>query len=224
MRGWRIALKGLSDTLEYLLPFVIASLSWWVSLVTVVLAPVTTQSLFRVADPRVTSNLERANIWENARHPIAKAGGAWRLLFLTAIPIVILLGNLAFYTASDRGWRLLIPLWFILLCMFAIVSLVAWSIVSLFDQSPGYALRLAAGLTLGRPRQLLATLIVAAPIIVIASLLIVPLFLFVPATVAAMTNRFTLAGLDIPIEDPLEPSEERIAEQQKEASSKKFGP
>ncbi|MGH2550509.1 MAG: hypothetical protein ACRDHN_14040 [Thermomicrobiales bacterium] len=224
MRGWRIALKGLSDTLEYLLPFVVASLSWWVSLVTVILAPATTQSLFRVADPRVTSNLERANIWENARHPIAKAKNAWRLLLLTLAPIIILLGNLAFYTSSDRGWRLLIPLWVILLCMFVMVALVAWSIVSLFDQSPGHALRLAAGLTLGRPKQLFATLIVAAPIILIASLLIVPLFLFVPATVAAMTNRFTLAGLGIAIDDPLEPSEERLAEQQKEATSKKFGP
>jgi hypothetical protein len=224
MRGWRIALKGLSDTLEYLLPFVIASISWWVSLVTVILAPATTQSLFRVADPRVTSNLERATIWENAGQPIARAGNAWKLLFLTIVPIVILLGNLAFYTASDRGWRLLIPLWFVLLCMFIIVSLVAWSIVSLFDQSPGYALRLAAAISLGRPRQLFATLIVATPIILIASLLVVPLFLFVPATVAAITNRFALDGLGIKIDDPLEPSEERIAEQQKEASSKKFGP
>ncbi|CAN5447649.1 hypothetical protein BH09CHL1_BH09CHL1_05930 [soil metagenome] len=224
MRGWRIALKGLSDTLEYLLPFVIASLSWWVSLVTMVLAPATTQSLFRVADPRVTSNLERASIWENARHPIAKATNAWRLLLLTLIPIVVLLGNLAFYTSSDRGWRLLIPLWCILLCMFVMVTLVAWSLISLFDQPPGHALRLAAGLTLGRPKQLLATLIVAVPIILVASLLIVPLFLFVPATVAAMTNRFTLAGLDIAIDDPLEPSEERILEQQKAAASKKFGP
>lgn len=224
MRGWRIALKGLSDTLEYLLPFVIASVSWWVSLVTVVLAPVTTQSLFRVADPRATSNLERADVWENVRQPIAKAGNAWRLLFLTLAPIVILLGNLAFYTASDRGWRLLIPLWFVLLCMFVIVSLVAWSIVALFDQSAGYALRLAAGITLGRPRQLFSTLLVAGPVVLLASLLVVPLFLFVPATVAAMTNRFTLDGLGIKVEDPLEPSEERIAEQLREASGKKFGP
>jgi hypothetical protein len=105
-----------------------------------------------------------------------------------------------------------------------LVTLVAWSLTSLFDQPPGHALRLAAGLTLGRPKQLLGTLIVAAPIILIASLMIVPLFLFVPATVAAMTNRFTLAGLDIIIDDPLEPSEERILEQQKAASSKKLGP
>jgi hypothetical protein len=224
MRGWRIALKGISDTLEYLLPFVIASVSWWVSLITIVLAPVTTQSLFRVADPRVTSNLERPSVWEHARQPIARGRNAWGLLISTVIPIVILLGNLAFYTESDRGWRLLIPLWFVLLCMFAIVSLVAWSIVSLFDQSPGYALRLAAAISLGRPRQLFSTLIVAAPIILIASLLVVPLFLFVPATIAAMTNRFTLDGLGITISDPLEPSEERIAEQLKETSGKRFGP
>lgn len=224
MRGWRIALKGLSDTLEYLLPFVIASVSWWVSLVTVVLAPVTTRSLFRVADPRVTSNLERADIWENAREPFAKGGNTWRLLGITLVPIIILLGNLAFYTASDRGWRLLIPLWFILLCMFVIVSLVAWSIVSLFDQPAGHALRLAAAISLGRPRQLFSALLVAAPIVLIASLLVVPLFLFVPATIAAMTNRFTLDGLGIKVEDPLEPSEERVAEQLKESSGKRFGP
>jgi hypothetical protein len=222
-RGWRIALKGVSDTFEYLQPFIVASITWWIGCATIVLAPAATRALFRVADPRVISNLERPAVWGALRHPLG-VPGAWKLFAVTVIPIGVLLGNLAFYSASDRGWSLLIPLWCVLLVMFALASLAAWSLLALLDQPAGHALRLSAAITLGRPRQLFSTLLVAAPVVVIGSLLIVPLVLFMPALVAAISNRFTLEGLDIAIPDPLEPSEERRIEELQEADRKKLGP
>lgn len=222
-RGWRIALKGVSDTFEYLQPFMVASITWWLGCLTIFLAPAATRSLFRVTDPRIISNLERPTVWAGLRHPFS-VGGAWKLFFVTLVPIGVLLGNLAFYSASDRGWSLLIPLWCVLLAMFVLMALSAWSLLALLDQPAGHALRLAAAITLGRPRQLFSTLLVAAPIVLIGSLLVVPLMLFIPALVAAISNRFTLEGLDIALPDPLEPSEERRIEELQEADRKKLGP
>ena len=59
MRGLHIVLKGLSDTLEHLLPFTLASLGWWLGIVSILFGPGATQSLFRITDPRIISELDR---------------------------------------------------------------------------------------------------------------------------------------------------------------------
>ncbi len=62
MRGLHIVLKGLSDTLEHLLPFTLASLGWWLGIVSILFGPGATQMLFRIADPRIISELDRPGI------------------------------------------------------------------------------------------------------------------------------------------------------------------
>jgi hypothetical protein len=65
-------------------------------------------------------------------------------------------------------------------------------------------------------------IVLMAVVALIAAVLVVPFIMFVPATVAAIFNRFVLAGLRIEIPDPLAPTPERAAEVQKRR--KWFGP
>ena len=224
MRGVRIVLKGLSDTLEHLLPFTVASLTWWLGVVSVLFAPGLTQALFRLADPRIISELERPGIRPGFSNPFRLEGRVWGVAALTVIPVAVLLANLSWSSKSTSIWTLMIPLWLILLISFSVIGLMSFSVVSLFKNSGRESIRIAAVLAYGRPGCTIPFLIALAPVIIICVGLVVPAFLFLPALIAASFNRLALDGLGIPIHDPLTPSDERRIEESKAQSKGKFGP
>lgn len=224
MRGVHIVLKGLSDTLEHLLPFTLASLGWWLGIVSIVFGPGSTQMLFRIADPRLISELERPGIRPGFSNPFKLEGRVWGVATLTVIPVAVLLANLSWSRNSSSIWTLLIPLWLILLVSFSVIGLMSLSIVSLFKNSGRESIRIAAVLAYGRPGCTIPFLITIAPVIVVSVGLVVPAFLILPALIAASFNRLVLDGLGIPIHDPLAPSDERRIEEAKAQSRRRFGP
>jgi len=227
-RGWRIALRGLSDTLENLLPFTIASLTWWLGVVTLVFAPAATRALFQAADPRIASSFDRPAVAGAFRRPLTGAGGAWRIGLVIALPVFVLLWNLRAYSNESTGWTLLIPLWLLVLVCLLLIGLVALSLESLLDMPAGQALRLAAALVLGQPLRLVTLLLIPVPVVLVGTVLVVPLFTLLPAAVAAITNRFALASLGMTTADPLAPTGEREREEAVERSraeaARRFGP
>jgi uncharacterized membrane protein YesL len=224
MRGMHIVLKSLSDTLEHLLPFTLASLGWWLGIVSILFGPGTTQALFRLTDPRITSELERPGIRPGFSNPFKLEGRVWGVAALTVVPAAVLLANLSWSSKSTNIWTLMIPLWLILLVSFSVIGLMSLSTVSLFKNSGRESIRIAAVLAYGRPGYTIPFLIALAPVIVICVGLIVPAFLFLPALIAAAVNRLVLDGLGIPIHDPLAPSDERRIEESKAQTRRKFGP
>jgi hypothetical protein len=218
--GWRIALKGLSDTFEHLLPFTIASLTWWLGVITVLFAPAATRALFEATDPRIVSNSERPSVASAFPHPFAGAGRAWQL--------IVLLSNLRFYASDVNGWSLLIPLWLLVLAMLVVVGLTAFSITALLDGSLGGSIRMGAVLCFGQPRRLLSLLLVTLPVALLGIVVVVPIVTLLPATIAAIVNRFVLVSLAVPVADPLAPTGERRIEESIEHSqaqaARRFGP
>jgi uncharacterized membrane protein YesL len=224
MRGLHIVLKGLSDTLEHLLPFTLASLGWWLGIVSILFGPGATQALFRITDPRIISELERPGIRPGFSNPFKLDGRVWGVAALTVIPTAVLLANLSWSSESSAIWTLLIPIWLILLVSFCVIGLMSLAIVSLFKNSGREAIRIAAVLAYGRPGCTIPFLLALAPVVVICVGLVVPAFLFLPALIAASFNRLVLDGLGIPIHDPLAPSDERRIEEAKAQSGRRFGP
>ena len=224
MRGLHIVLKGLSDTLEHLLPFTLASLGWWLGIVSILFGPGATQSLFRITDPRIISELERPGIRPGFSNPFKLEGRVWGVAALTVIPIAVLLANLSWSSNSTNIWTLLIPLWLILLISFGVIGLMSFSIVALFKNSARESIRIAAVLAYGRPGCTIPFLLALAPVVIICAGLVIPAFLFLPALIAASFNRLVLDGLGMPIPDPLAPSDERQVEESKAQTRRRFGP
>jgi hypothetical protein len=224
MRGLHIVLKGLSDTLEHLLPFTLASLGWWIGIVSMLFGPGATQALFRLTDPRIISELERPGIRPGFSNPLKLEGRVWGVAALTVLPVAVLLANLSWSSKATNIWTLMIPLWLILLVSFGVIGLMSLSIVSLFKNSGRESIRIAAVLAYGRPGCTIPFLIALAPVIVICVGLVVPALLFLPALIAAAVNRLVLDGLGLPIHDPLAPSDERLVEESKAQARRKFGP
>jgi len=217
-------LKGLSDTLEHLLPFSLASLGWWVAVFTVVFAPGATLALFRVADPRVTSELDRPTLRESAAFARQSSVHGWRLAVVCLPIIAVLLWNLRYF-GFDHGWvAILTPFWIVLLLISIFISMAATSTMALLEEPWQSALRDSA---IETARQLPVVLVISAllwPLFILGGLLVVPVFMFLPATFAAVLNRFVLASHGIPIDDPLAPTHERAVENARSREQRRFGP
>jgi hypothetical protein len=60
-------------------------------------------------------------------------------------------------------------------------------------------------------------------LLVLSVVLVVPLVMFLPATLAAIFNRFVFDALNVKVVDPLSPTDERLLEEHRRRESK-FGP
>jgi hypothetical protein len=223
-RGVRIFFRGLSDTLENLLHFVLTSLLWWLCVCTIVLGPGAVLALFAAADPRTGSSIDRIGPREFLAATIQQLGRGWKLAIVTA-PILALLGyNLWFYGAADSRLSLLVPAWILLLLIASLIATSSFSIAALLDQQLRPTLRLATILTGARIWHALVVGFLLWGLIVVSAFLVVPVFMFLPATIAATINRLVLDGLRIPIVDPLAPTDERRVEELAAKDRKRFGP
>jgi hypothetical protein len=223
-RGVRIFLRGLSDTLENLLHFVLSSLLWWLCVISIVLGPGAVLALFKATDPRVGSSFDRLG----PRAFVAESSLQWRRgwkLALVTLPIVALLAyNLWFYGAADSRLSLLVPAWVLLLTIAVLITFSAFSIAALLDEPPLSALRIAAIVTGAKIWHGLVVAFLLYGLTVVCVLLVVPVVMFLPATIAATINRLVLRGLGIPVHDPLAPTEERRLEENIAKERKRFGP
>jgi hypothetical protein len=223
-RGLRIIFRGLSDTLENLLEFVLCSLSWWLCCLTVVLAPGAVVALFAAANPRITSSFDRPGPRAFVGSAVRHLRSGWKLTLITAPVLALLTYNVWFYGAAVGSLSFLTPAWLVLLFIGSLITLSAFSMVALLDEPPLSALRAAAILTGARVGHALVVGLLLYCLIILGGVLVVPLVMFLPATVAATINRLVLDGLRIPVHDPLAPTDERRVEELAGRERKRFGP
>ncbi len=218
MRLLRLIGKSLSDVFEHLLPFMVASVVWWLCLFSVVLAPPATVSLFAFTDPR--RSIDRPDWSEVVHHFRRRLWPSWKLALAT-IPLVgLLIWNLGFYGGTDNTFALLAPLWFVLLIAGVAITLDANAVMGLTDVPVGEALRRAAFVTFSAPIATLVVLLVILLYVLVGIATIVPMILFVPTLVTTVINRLVLRQLRIDVLDPLTPTEERLREEQRNRASK----
>jgi hypothetical protein len=223
-RGVRIFLRGLSDTLENLLHFVLSSLLWWLCVISILVGPGAVLALFKATDPRIGSSFDRLG----PREFLAEATNQWRRgwkLALVTLPIVALLGyNLWFYGASDSRLAILVPAWVLLLTIAILTTFSAFSIAALLDEPPLSAIRIGAIITGAKIWHGLVVAFLLYGLTVVCAFLVVPVIMFLPATIAATINRLVLNGLGIPVHNPLAPTDERLLEESIAKERKRFGP
>jgi uncharacterized membrane protein YesL len=222
MRTLRLIGRGLSDTLENLLPFVLLTLAWWVCFFLVIPAPAATVTLAAMADPRRA--VDRPD-WREAFRAVRRS--LWRGwgVVLPPLPFVtVLLANLSFYGGRTDRWDVLVSLWTLLLVFALAVALYAFAVAGLTDATAWSATKRAGLLVVRRPGQALVVAVMVLFVIAAGAVLVVPLVMFVPALTAAVVNRVVLDGLGLPVLDPLAPTDERLVEEQRRAAASRFGP
>ena len=217
----RLIGRGLSDTLEHLLPFSLLTLGWWAAMLLVVPGPGATLALFGMTDPRRAVDPPE---WREAvRATRRNLRRGWAIALLAAPLSVVLLWNLSAYAYGSGRFGWLVPLWLLLLGLLLAVGLYACSVSALMDQPAWAALKRAAALVGLRPGRALATVLVGWLLVAVGGALVVPLVMLVPALVAALVNRVVLDGLGVSVVDPLAPTTERLREERTRRPSK-FGP
>lgn len=205
--------RGLRDTLDNLLPFILASFAWWVTALPIVTAPAATIALFTYTDPRALGDHLRPTRGELAARFRADLLRGWALALAFGIPVLVLVANLRTYAASESAIRWLIPLWALLLLLAVTAAGISLSLHAVHAQSPGRAIRNGMVLALGRAHQLLPVVILLWAIVALGGLLVIPALMFVPALVAVTFNHLAYDALGIPVDDPIEPTEERRREE-----------
>jgi uncharacterized membrane protein YesL len=218
----RLIGRGLTDTLESLLPFALLTLAWWICLCLVIPAPAATVTLAAMTDPRrAVTRPDWREALDVARRSLWRGWG----VVLPFLPFVaVLLVNLSFYGGGTDRWGVLVPLWTLLLLFALAGALYAFAVAGLTDATAWSATKRAGLLVVQRPGQALVVAIVVLFVIAVGAALVVPLVMLVPALIAAVVNRVVLDGLGLPVLDPLAPTDERLVEEQRRAAASKFGP
>lgn len=218
MGPFRLLWRGIADVFEHLLPYMLASILWWLSILLVVTFPPATIGLFAMTDPR--RSIDRPEPGEILAQMRRDAVASWKL-FLIILPILaLLIWDLGFYGGNQGGFAVLAPLWLTLLIIALAISLASISALALTESGVGSALRRGAYVILSSPFRSLLVLIAVVLYVVIGTVLVVPLVLIVPPLIAATVNRLVLSQLQIAVVDPMAPTEERLLEQQAKRSQK----
>jgi uncharacterized membrane protein YesL len=222
--GFRIVLRGLRDTIDHILVFVVATLAFWVGIASIVFAPTALLALFHVADPRHGIQSEAPTPATTIRYVKEHWLRSWAL-GLATIPVVALLfyNNMVFYGRRTGTLSALTPLWLVLFVLGLMIALASFSACALLDRPVKASLRLGFLIT-GKalPRYALVAILVGV-LALIGAFLIVPVVLFLPATIAAILNRMMLSVLDIPVPDPNLPTPELLAERAISGKPDRFG-
>jgi uncharacterized membrane protein YesL len=223
MGGVRIVFKGLHDTFENLLSFVLTTIAWWLGVLLIVTAPPATLALFARTDPRIGTERDRPTWGETLSYMRAHFVQAWGMAAITFPLIAVLVINIVTIRPGESDFSILAPVWLFLLLMAAFITMGAFAGVALLDFPAIDALKRSALLTAAYLPRVLIIAVLLWILIAVCAVIIVPLFMFVPATVAATMNRFVLDALKIEVIDPLSPTDERRREEAARKASK-FGP
>lgn len=210
--------RGLRDTLDNLLPFTLASFAWWVSALLIVTAPAGTLALFAFADPRRQEDHLRLTRGEALAIVRRELFRAWGMALAVGIPIVVLINNLIAY--RDGALRWFIPFWILLLLLVIGAGGIACSLRAVHEKSIGAALRQSAVLALARSPVLVPLVVALWVIVALGGVLVIPALMFLPALVAVTFNHLVYAELGIAIGDPLDPTAERRAEDERARGGK----
>jgi hypothetical protein len=201
--------RGLRDTLDNLLPFTLASMSWWAGLLLIVTAPAATLALLARCDPRRLEDhlaLTRDEVLGVVRRELLRG---WIIAIAFGLPTLVLVNNLVAYRDAGGAVRWLQPLWVLLLLLVVSAAGAAGSLRAVHGQPVGSAIGVGVVMTLARAHHVLPVTVVLWVIVAIGGVMVIPAIMFIPALVAVTVNHLVYDALGIPIVDPLAPTDER---------------
>ena len=205
--------RGLRDTLDHLLPFTLASMSWWVGLLLIVPGPAATLALLARCDPARLGDHVALTAREALNLVRAELLRGWLIALAFGLPALALVNNLIAYRDERGAIRWLQPVWIVLLLLVVTAGGIAGSLRAVHHQTIRGALGMGIVMTLARVHRTIPIGIALWVIAAIGGILVIPAIMFIPALVAATVNHLVYDALGIPVEDPLAPTEERRREE-----------
>lgn len=224
MRGFKYFWFGIVETYRRLGSYTLACLGWWLGLLTVVLAPSMTVTLFRVCDPRANLDFGQLTIREALAATLRGWLKAWSIALLI-VPLGLALSfNLLAYDGGNGVFAQFGPLWLFMLVIVIVWGMVSFSIAGTTEQSGLAATRTALLLVARRPFGAIVLFLLLYAVFALSRIVIFPALFIFPAIAAATVNRLTLDGLGLDVFDPYRPTPERLAEGPKKRKSYLHGP
>jgi hypothetical protein len=212
----RLALRSYRDLYERIWVMLLVTAAWWVLLITVVFAPPATLLLFRHADPRIGSWVDRPDIRESGHILWSQLIRSW-LITLATIPVIALTAlNLDYYGTGNGPLAFLSPIWLVLLILAVTASFVIFAIAGVTDLPPRQTIIAGARVTGARlPGALvllLFTVIIPLLAVMASYYVLLPLVFAIPPLVATAFSTFVLRATGAPLPEPNKPTEERLHE------------
>ena len=230
MRFLGLIWRGIRDVFEQFVLMVSLSLGWWICALPMVLAflglpfllfilvaPVlalvlapATVTLFSLADPRrIVNRPDLSDAVSVFRSSIRRG---WLIGLATVPLLLVLVWNILYFGGTTSYLSAFVPLWLIMVVSIFILMLYMFSVAGTMESGLRNAFRGAMYVLVSRPFTglLLSVLIMIGGIVF--AVLVLPMIALGPALLAAVVNRFVLAGLGVEVVDPYAPTTERAVE------------
>ncbi|MEJ7838607.1 MAG: hypothetical protein WKF81_07310 [Thermomicrobiales bacterium] len=206
----RLVGRSLRDVFEQLTSLFLYSVLWWVSVVTVIYAPVATVTLFAMADPR--RQIMSTEFSDSIDVMKTSFRRSWAIFLCTVPLIVVLIWNTYYFGGTNEALRILIPLWILMSGVLIVLTLFAFSIAGTMESGVRNAFRGAIYVLISRPYRGFLLGIFLLILTVLLSVAVLPMLFIGPALIAAIVNRFVFDGLNVEVMDPNAPTNERADE------------
>jgi uncharacterized membrane protein YesL len=225
--------RGIRDVFEQFVFMIGLSLAWWLCAVPLVMAflmvpffvflittPVlgvllapATVALFAMADPRRL--VSRPDMPEAIGVFKTSVKRGWLIGLCTVPVLVVLFWNITFFAGTTSFLAAFVPLWAIMLISVFVLMLYMFSVAGTMESGLRNAFRGAMYVLVSRPFTALALSVSTIVVGLFMTVLVLPMMALGPAMMAAIVNRFVLAGLNIEVVDPNAPTTEREFERER---------
>lgn len=230
MRFLGLIWRGIRDVFEQFVLMVSLSLAWWLCAMPLVLAffglpfvlfilaaPVAgvllapaTVTLFSLADPRrIVNRPDLADAIAVFRSSIKRG---WLIGAVTVVPLAVLVWNIMYFSGTSSFLAAFVPLWAIMVISIFILMIYMFSVAGTMESGLRNAFRGAMYVLVSRPFTGLLLSLLIMVVGFVLSVLVLPMVALGPALLAAVVNRFVLAGLGVEVVDPYAPTSERAYE------------
>lgn len=210
MLFFKLIWAGVRDYFEQLMIMSLLSILWWIGVVTIVNGPPATVALAAVADPRRKGSAPE--VGDAIAVLRASRKRSWSIALFTVPFLVMLSWNLVYFAGSNHVLTAMIPLWFIMIVLLAIITLYAFSVAGTMESGVANAFRGAMYVLVSRPFMGIGLVLFLTPLVVLMTMTVIPILFAGPALIASIVNRFTLTILGEEIIDPSAPTVERADE------------
>ena len=233
MRFFGLVWRGIRDVFEQFVFMVGMSLAWWLCAVplvlgfltlpfflVLVLAPLVglllapaTVTLFAMADPRRL--VSRPDVPEAVAVFKSAVKRGWVIGLCTVPVLVVLFWNITYFTGTASFLAAFVPLWAIMFISVFILMIYMFAVAGTMESGLRNAFRGGMYVLVSRPFSSLFLSLLIMVVGVVLTVLVLPMVAFGPALMAAVVNRFVLAGLGVEVIDPNAPTSEREFERER---------
>jgi hypothetical protein len=135
---------------------------------------------------------------------------------LCTVPVlVVLFWNITYFTGTGSFLAAFVPLWAIMFISVFILMIYMFAVAGTMESGLRNAFRGGMYVLVSRPFSSLFLSLLIMVVGIVLTVLVLPMVAFGPALMAAVVNRFVLAGLGVEVIDPNAPTSEREFERER---------